>query len=195
MKPLSKLLLKASFAGTFAETMLVPLYTSLTNRFGGGILDAGIGYALFSIITGLFIMLIGRTKWFERHTNSMVFWGFTVAGLCDLAYLLVRNKWEFFLVQCVLGLSVGMLNPAWDTLFSDDTSEEESTGKRWSFWTGGVSFVTGTSALTGALIVTFLGFNSLFVLMAVCDLLAIYYSFKVMVEADKEVVTLEGVTA
>ena len=179
MNKLSKLLLKASFIGTFAETMLVPLYTALTNKFGGSLLDAGIGYALFSVITGLFVMLVGKTKWFSDNTKSMVFWGFLVAGLCDLAYLFVQNKYEFFAVQIVIGLSVGMLNPAWDALFSDDANEGETHGKRWSFWTGGISFVTGTSALLGAVIVTYLSFAWLFVIMAVCDSLAVYYSFKV----------------
>ena len=179
MKPLSKQLLKASFVGTFAETMLVPLYTAMTNKFGGSILDAGIGYAVFCIITGLFVALVGGTKWFERNQKSMVFWGFLVAGLCDLAYLAVQNKFEFFAVQVACGLAVGMLNPAWDALFSDDGGEDESQGKRWSFWTGGINFVTGTSALAGAFIVTYLSFNCLFIVMALCDLGAIYYSFKV----------------
>lgn len=179
MKDLSKLLLKASFIGTFAEMMLVPLYTALTNRFGGSLLDAGIGYALFSIITGLFVMLVGRTKWFSNNVRSMVFWGFLVAGICDLAYLTASNKFEFFAVQMVMGLSVGMLNPAWDALFSDDAQEKETHGQRWSFWTGGISFVTGTSALLGAVIVTYLSFTWLFVIMAVCDSLAVYYSYKV----------------
>lgn len=185
MKPLSKLLLKASFVGTFAETMLVPLYTALTNKFGGDILDAGIGYAIFCIITGIFVAVVGSTKWFERNTKSMVFWGFLVAGLCDMAYLLVVNKYEFWLVQLVLGISVGMLNPAWDALFSDDADADESQGKRWSFWTGGINFVTGTAALVGALIVTYIGFDWLFVIMAACDAGAVYYSYKVWKTPDE----------
>ena len=178
MKLLSKYLLLASFIGTFAETMLVPLYTALTNKFGGGILDAGIGYALFNIVTGLFVAAIGSTQWFERNTRSMVFWGFLVAGLCDLGYLLVQNKYEFWIVQILLGLAIGMLNPAWDSLYCND-SEDESQGKRWSFWTGGINFVTGISALAGALVVTYIGFNWLFVIMAACDVGAVYYSWKV----------------
>ena len=179
MKPLSKFLLKASFIGTFAETMLVPLYTAMTNKFGGNLLDAGIGYAIFCIVTGIFVAAVGSTEWFQRNTKSMVFWGFLIAGLSDMAYLLVGNIYEFWLVQLVMGLSVGMLNPAWDALFSEDAGEDESHGKRWSFWTGGINFVTGSAALIGALIVTYIGFNWLFVIMAICDIGAVYYSYKV----------------
>jgi hypothetical protein len=180
MNQLSKFLLRASFIGTFAETMLVPLYTVLTNKFGGGILDAGIGYAIFNIVTGVFVATIGSTKWFERNIKNIMFWGFLVAGICDLSYLLVQNKYEFWAVQLALGISVGMLNPAWDALFSEDANEDESHGKRWSFWTGGINFVQGTAALLGALIVTYLGFNWVFIIMAACDAGAVYYSCKIL---------------
>lgn len=179
MKPLAKFLLKASFAGTFAETMLVPLYAILTQRFHGDVLDAGIGYGIFSITTGVFVALVGQTDWFERNTKSMVFWGFLVAGICDLLYLAVQNTIEFFAVQVLLGLAIGMLNPAWDALYSEDDDENVSQAKKWSFWTGGINFVTGVSALLGAVIVSTIGFQWLFVIMAACDTLAIYYSWRV----------------
>lgn len=184
MNKLSKLLLMSSFAGTFAETMLTPLYAALTNKFGGGLLDAGIGYAIFSIITGLFVAIVGRTKWFEKNTSSMVFWGFLVAGICDLAYIGCSNIFEFFVVQVFLGISVGMLNPAWDALYCED-GEDGQHGKRWSFWTGGINFVTGTSAFVGALIATTIGFKWLFLIMALCDGLAIYFAFQVKKEIKK----------
>jgi hypothetical protein len=182
---LSKSLLKASFAGTYAETMLTPLYAGLTNQIGGTLLDAGVGYAMLNLTTGIVVILIGRTLWFEVNINWMVFWGFTMAGLCDLLYLLVRDRWQFFAVQIMLGLAVGLLNPAWDALYSDDDDETQSRAKKWSFWTGGVSFVIGASALTGALVTAWLGFKSLFVLMALCDLVAIYYSWQVAKHADE----------
>ena len=184
MKPLPKLLLKCSFAGTFAETMLVPLYAILAQRFHGDILDAGIGYAIFSITTGIFVAAVGQTKWFERNVKSMVFWGFLVAGVCDLRYLAVQNTVEFFIVQVLLGLAVGMLNPAWDAIYSEHDDSEVSQAKKWSFWTGGISFVTGCSALLGSVIVSTIGFKWLFVIMAACDLLAIWYAWKVWKTVD-----------
>lgn len=180
MTPLAKNLLKASFAGTYAETMLTPLYAGLTSEIGGTIGDAGLGYGILNLITGLIVVFVGRTAWFEANMKRMVFAGFTLAGVCDLLYLLVGNRWEFFGVQMLMGLAVGLLNPAWDALYSDDG--EEASGKKWSFWTGGVSFVVGCSALTGAAVIHFFSFKVLFIFMAVCDTLAIYYSWRVMKE-------------
>lgn len=180
MTPLAKNLLKASFAGTYAETMLTALYAGLTAKIGGDLMDAGIGYGLLNLVTGVAVIMVGRTKWFDDNTHKMVFWGFLIAGICDLLYLFVQNRWEFFAVQVLLGLSVGIMNPAWDALYSDDG--DEPSGKKWSFWTGGVSFIVGCSAITGAAVVYFFNFKLLFVLMAVCDTVAVYYSYRVMKE-------------
>ncbi len=172
----SKFLLKASFAGTFAETMLVPFWAFLTNRVGGSILDAGIGFAIFSLITGIAVVTIGQTKWYERNVNWMVFWGFLVGGAGDFIYILVRNKYQLFANQALIGLAVGFLNPAWDTLFTEN--KDESSSKKWSFWNGGINFITGVSALAGGFVVAKYGFNTLFITMGVIDALAIYYAYR-----------------
>jgi hypothetical protein len=177
MNKLSKTLLMASFTGTFAETMLLPIWATFTERVGGSVLDAGIGYAIFSIVTGLFVMIVGSTAWFNRNTRAMVFGGFLLAGIGDMMYMAVHNKWELFAVQCFIGISVGMLNPAWDSLYCED--EGQSDASRWSFWTGGINFIVGISAIVGSLIVTYLGFYWLFPIMAITDMAAVYYSWKV----------------
>jgi len=177
--PLTKFLLLASFAGNFAETMLVPLYTGVAGKFGGSVLDAGIGYGIYCIVIGLFVTAVGRTKWFNDHTGLMVFWGFVIAGICDLSYIVCVNIYEFFIIQTVFGIAIGMLNPAWDALFSEDAQEGEHA-KRWSFWQGGVNFAKGCAALAGAMIVFYIGYMWLFLAMACCDVFAIYYSFQAM---------------
>lgn len=179
MSQLSRHLLKASFIGTFAETMLLPIWATLTQRVGGSVLDAGIGYAIFSIATGIIVLLVGQTEWFAARTRHMVFWGFLLAGIGDMLYLVVRTPHQLFAVQAFVGISVGLMNPAWDALYSDD-DDQSTTAGRWSFWTGGSSFVVGTSALAGAAIVTYLGFTWLFPLMAATDAIAVFYAYQVM---------------
>lgn len=174
----SKYLLKASFIGTFAEKMLLPVWAILTNRVGGDILDAGIGYAIFSIVTGLFVMFIGNTKWYQRNVRSMVFWGFLVAGIGDVGYIFAHNIWELFFVQCWVGLSVGLLNPAWDALYSEDMEDGSAAGK-WSFWNGGISFVEGIGAIVGSAVVAFAGWVPLFLGMGLVDGISIVYAYQV----------------
>ena len=176
---LSKMLLLASFTGTFAEGMLLPLWAVFTDRVGGSMLDAGLGYAIFSIATGLAVMLVGRTKLFEKNPHWFLFWGFLCAGVCDLLYLLVSSRYELFAVQALIGISIGIANPAWDALYCDDEDDEKSSASRWSFWTGGISFVSGLSAVFGSLIVRYYGFHSMFVLMFLFDLVSVSYCYRV----------------
>ena len=111
MKELDKYLLKASFVGTFAGTMLLPVWAMLTNRVGGDIVDAGIGYALFYIVTGLVVALVGRTKWYSDNVKYMVFVGFLISGVGEFCYIFATNQYELFAIQSLVGLSVG-LTPA-----------------------------------------------------------------------------------
>ena len=169
--PQAKMLIKASFIGAFAEAMFVPVYAIFTDRIGGSILDAGVGFAIFSIATGIFVLSVGSTAWFHRHVRAMVFWGFVISALGDFGYILVRNTYQLFAVQVVVGAALGMLNPAWDSLYSTDGRKDDAA-TRWSLWTGGVALLTGVAALAGGLIVARLGFTTLFTLMAVLDLVA-----------------------
>jgi hypothetical protein len=177
MTNMDRLLLKASFCATFGETMLLPVWTALTTRVGGSLVDAGIGYALFSLVTGLVVMLGGRTQWYGRHLHSMVFLGFAINGIADVSYLFVHNTWQFFLVQCVVGLSIGLLNPAWESLYSDNIGTEQGA-KKWSFWGGGISLIECAAAISGTLVLTYFGWNALFLSMGLVDSFAIYYSYQ-----------------
>ena len=177
MNKTHKTLLKASFLGTFAETMLLPIWAVLTHKVGGSVLDAGIGYGIFSIITGIIVIAVGSTAWYNNNIRYMVFWGFTISGIGDILYIFVHTRVELFAVQALCGIAVGFLNPAWDVMFTEET---ENTGAKWSFWNGGISFVTGIAAVAGALIVSLFGFGCLFGTMAFFDLLAIYFAYKVI---------------
>ena len=99
--------------------------------------------------------------------------------------MLYSFSWQLFLVQAIVGLSVGILGPAWDSLYSDDG--QQSDVERWSFWTGGISLVTGLGAIMGAAILTYLGWNALFISMGIIDALAVYYSYQVLIYKEQTV--------
>ena len=182
---LQNLLLQVSFIGTFSETMTLPMWSIITNRVGGSVLEAGIGYALFSIFTGLVVVIAGRTKWFEENLKFMVFMGFLIAGIGDISYLLASNVWELFIVQSMIGMAVGLLNPAWDGLYSDEIEEGE-TGKMWALWTGGVSFVVGFAALLGTVMASLFGIPSVFITMGCFDLIAVLISYRIWKKTEEE---------
>jgi MFS family permease len=165
-----RLLVSISFLTTFAESMLVPMYAAFTESVGGSILDAGIAFATFSMATGVFITLIGTRAYFQLHVKSFLVLGFLVSACCDISYIFVQNRWQLFAAQVVAGLATGLIEPAWDSLFTDEI--EDSSAKHWSIWAGGTHLVAGTAALIGGVIVAYFSFKTLFLTMGMIDLVA-----------------------
>jgi MFS family permease len=172
----ARLLLGISFLTTFAESMLVPMYAAFTERVGGSILDAGIAFAVFSIATGTVVTLVGTRPWFQQHTRSCLVLGFLVSAGCDVSYIFVENRWQLFFVQVMAGLSTGLIEPAWDALFTDDI--EHSSARHWSIWAGGTHLVGGAAALLGGLIVSYFSFSALFASMAIIDTVAVFVAWR-----------------
>ena len=120
------------------------MYSAFTEKVGGSILDAGIAFAAFSMATGALITVIGTRPWFHLHVRTCLMVGFLVSASCDVSYVFVANKWQLFAVQIVAGLATGLIEPAWDSLFTDDI--EHSSAKHWSVWAGGSHLVAGAAA-------------------------------------------------
>ena len=178
----SKLLAKASFAGTAASTMVSPLYYLLAGKFGGGMLDAGLGYGILSITTGVVVYCVGRSQWFEKSAPAMVFLGFLGSGLGDLSYLVIQSTRLFLAVHILMGLCLGVLDPAWDALYSED-GNGMSPVRKWVAWTSGCEITDGFAALLGAALLKLWGFPALFLGMAALNGVAVYLSFQVMHDA------------
>jgi MFS family permease len=171
-----RLLLGISFLTTFAESMLVPMYAAFTENVGGSILDAGIAFATFSMATGVFIILIGTRACFQRHVKTFLVFGFLIAGCCDISYIFVQNRWQLFAAQVVAGLATGLIEPSWDSLFTDDM--EDSSAKHWSVWAGGTHLLAGAAALVGGLVVAYFSFRTLFLTMGIIDLIATVFAWR-----------------
>jgi MFS transporter, DHA1 family, multidrug resistance protein len=171
----ARLLLRISFLTTFAESMLVPMYAAFTEKVGGSILDAGIAFAVFSMATGVVIALVGTRPWFQQHVKRFLVLGFVASAACDISYVFVTNRWQLFFAQMVAGLATGLIEPAWDSLFTDDI--EHSSAKHWSIWAGGTHMVAGVAALIGGVVVGYFSFTALFLTMAAIDSAAIFVAW------------------
>jgi len=156
-----KYLLWASFLGTFGESMITPIVSLFNEKVGGNVLDAGIGFALFSIFTGIVVVISGKIKWFSNNTHGIVFWGFLFAAIGDFSFYFVHNVLTLYAVQILNGISVGLLNPAWEALYTKSMKDGEEH-ELWSLWGGGASISTGIAALAGAVIANIFGFKTMF---------------------------------
>jgi MFS family permease len=120
--------------------------------------------------TGVFISLVGTRPYFQQHVKSFLVLGFLVSACCDISYIFVQNRWQLFAAQVVAGLATGLIEPAWDALFTDDI--EESSAKHWSIWAGGTHLVAGAAALVGGVVVAYFSFKTLFLTMGLIDMTA-----------------------
>ena len=173
---IQRFLLWASVVGTFGETMLTPIFSTFVGKIGGGILEAGLGYAIFSLVTGFSVLYVGNKKWFSDNAHLVVCLGFLLSGIGDFLYFFVTGTVSLFLVQALTGLSVGLLNPACDSLYE---SEGEEDSFKWYAWQGLVSISIGISALVGSFITYKLGFKSMFVLSGLINGVAVAFAFMV----------------
>ena len=177
----SKVLLYASFFGHFAFGLLAPIYAIYVKNIGGSILDIGIAYAIFSIITGLFILFFSRTLFFQKNVRKMIIIGYFLMAICYFIYIFIGNPIQLFIVQIILGVGVGILEIAWDSIFSVSLSEEQAI-KNWSIWSGSTNIVLGISAIIGSIIIFYFSFTLLFILMTIFSIISALISFKLLGE-------------
>jgi MFS family permease len=82
----------------------------------------------------------------------------------------VQNRWQLFGAQVIAGLATGLIEPAWDSLFTD--AIEHSSAKHWSIWSGSTHLIAGAAALIGGVVVAYSSFTVLFVSMGLIDIVA-----------------------
>jgi predicted MFS family arabinose efflux permease len=175
----SKILLISSFFAHFALGLLGPIYAIFVQGIGGDLLDAGIAYAIFSIFAGIFVILLGTSKFFAKHIRHMVVIGYALLSLSCLGYIFVQNHIQLFIVQTVLGIASGILEPSWDSLFSENMNAKNAS-KNWALWSGGASIMIGISAVVGSLIASKLSFQIMFIVMFIVSLVAMINSIKII---------------
>jgi hypothetical protein len=169
----------ASFTSYFAEAFLGPIYAIFVKNIGGDVFEAGATYAIFAIVSGIFIFTVGRSMFFKTHLRQMIVLGFGLFTLGGIGYLLVQNPIQLFILQIFMGLAEGILEPSWDGLFSADLTEEQSAHS-WATFAGGKSILVGIGALVGGALVTLYSFHTLFYVVIFLNFLATLFSVKIL---------------
>lgn len=179
MNKVTKILLTASFLALFPLGLLGPIYAIFVKNIGGDLLEIGLSYGLFLITSGIFVIFFGRSNLFKKNLKIMVFFGYLLLTVGEAGYLLVQNPIHLFIVQIIIGAAGGILEPSWDGLFSSNLTEERATSL-WSLWAGGRDIISGIGAFAGAAIVATYSFTTLFIIMAVFNIIATIVSFQLL---------------
>ncbi|MBU0635740.1 MFS transporter [Candidatus Micrarchaeota archaeon] len=183
-KWLKTLLVADSFAA-LASGMLLPIYAIFVGQIGGDLLDASSSWAVFAIIAGILIYVMGRWEDKHKHYARLMFSGYLLRALAFLGYFFVSNTTELFLVQIILGISAAVLTPSYDALYSSYL-DKGKYATEWGAWEGMTLVVEGIAALMGGAIVFYFGFSVLFLIMFLTGLLGALISIRLMSKKAKK---------
>ena len=157
-----------------AAAMLGPIYALFVENIGGSLLDASLTGGFFALAAGITTLIAGKFADKNKRAELIVAAGYTLMGIGFLLYIFVNSIWFLFCIQILIGFAEAVYSPAFDTLYSRHITIKKA-GREWGAWESINYFSIAAGSITGGLIVTNLGFNALFGMMAgLCFISAIY---------------------
>ncbi|PIR87446.1 MAG: hypothetical protein COU11_00305 [Candidatus Harrisonbacteria bacterium CG10_big_fil_rev_8_21_14_0_10_49_15] len=176
MKRGLKILLWADAWADFGIGMLGPIYAIFVEDIGGDILDASWAYFAFMITAGLVMYLISRWENHVLHKEKLVVIGYCLTAVGALGYYFVDTQAGLLVVQVILGVSMAVLSPAFDALYSHYVVNKHEASD-WGAWEAMGYMVAALAAVVGGYVVDSFGFRPLFLLMFGAALVGAIISF------------------
>lgn len=169
-----RILLATNAMILLAGAMLGPIYALFVEEIGGDLLDASFAGGLFALAAGITTFVSGKYSDKSNNAKQIVAFGYATMGIGFLLYTTVSSILTLFLVQILIGFGEAVYSPAFDVLYSKHLDGGEA-GKEWGAWEAMNYFTAAIGAAAGGLVVTYLGFQTLFSIMAaLCFASAIY---------------------
>lgn len=150
---------------TFAVGMFAPFYAVFVQNIGGGAALAGVSWAVFSIISGILILLLSKWELRIKKRHVLLALGYLIRSVVFLSYAFMDNIPQLLVTQVLWGIASALGTPAFDALYSSNISEEAAIVE-WGDWEGISAIATGAAALVGGLLIQAIGFKTLFILMS-----------------------------
>ncbi|MEK6885756.1 MAG: MFS transporter [Nanoarchaeota archaeon] len=130
---------------------------------------AGINLIVRSLLRVPFGVMADRS---QRISFHLMFWGLLIAAFVPIGYLYASLPWHVYILQIILGASLAMSTAGWTTLFSRHMDKgKEST--EWGIDAVAVGLGPGIAGILGGAAVTLLGFNSVFIGVAILGLIGV----------------------
>lgn len=173
-----KILLIAGFLCNFADNLIGPFYAVFVQNIGGGILTIGYSHALSMVATGVLIIIFGRLSdaWSKEWMTII---GYSLYALGALSYLFVSHPWQLFVLSIVFAIGTACSASPLQALMAHAVSKKQE-GLQWALSGGGTQIILGFSVLSGALIVKYSGFTTLFVIMFILQLAAVFVQVQLL---------------
>lgn len=175
MKKGIKVLLVSDAWINLAVGMIGPIYAIFVEDIGGDILDASWAYSTYMFTAGIVMYILSKWEDHNKHKEKFIIAGYALTSLGCLLYYYVYNQFTLLLAQVILGLSVAILAPAFDAIYSHYVIADEEASN-WGIWEAMSYVVTAISALIGGYVANSFGFKTLFILMFTISLIGTFNS-------------------
>jgi predicted MFS family arabinose efflux permease len=161
-----KVLIFVNTTLTFAVGMFAPFYAIFVQKIGGGAVLAGVSWALFSVISGILILLFSKWELRIKRRHVLLALGYLIRTVVFLSYAFMDSIPQLLVTQVLWGIASALGTPAFDALYTSSVSQETAIVE-WGDWEGISAIATGIAALMGGLLIQTIGFKILFLLMSV----------------------------
>ena len=169
-----RILLMVNTLLTFATGLFAPFYAIFVMKIGGDVVFAGLSWGLFSVTTGLLVLIFSDWGLKVQQPERLVALGYIIRSAVFLSYAFMGNIPQLILTQVLWGIGAAVGAPAYDSLYSKHTDQEGSLWQ-WGQYEGITSIAVGISAIIGGLVIAWLGYTMLFVIMAIIYLISGMY--------------------
>jgi MFS family permease len=160
-----------------AGAMLGPIYALFVEEIGGDLLDASYAFGVFALVAGLTTLISGKYADKLKENELIVVLGYGIMGIGFFGYTLVNSIWALLVIQVIIGLGEAIYAPAFDSIYSKHLDGHKS-GREWGAWEAINYLTTAFGAVVGGLLVTFFGFNVIFVTMGLLCFASAIYIFR-----------------
>ena len=160
-----KILIISSMFWNFSIGLLTPIFAIFVQQMGGGIIEASRAWFLYTLLVGVSIVTFGQIE-DKISKRKMFLIGRILFTMGAASYFFVENIEHLYFVQIVLAISLAIIDPAFNALFSKSLRKgKEST--EWSIWEGAIYVVIALGSIVGGVVASVYGFKTLFVVMAI----------------------------
>jgi MFS family permease len=180
MKKDMQILLYSNYLNTFGYSLFGPLYSLFVLKVGGSAFTAGATWSAYMLAAGLFIFLFGKFgDVFYSHRKGMIIAGYFVLAFGALAFVMVTNTFDIYLVQIFNALGVGLLTPIWKASYAR-TEYKGKEAEGWALFDGADYILIAIAAFLGGVYVTYFSFTNLFIAIFVIQIIAAFVSVKLL---------------
>lgn len=178
-KDRAKILLIGSNLWVFGEGMLGPLFAVFAQRLGGSILDIAWASAIFLIVTGSLVIIIGKISDVKVSKEKLLVAGCVLNAILTFAYIFISTPTQLFLIEAGLGVAAALSTATWSALYSQ-TVDSKRSGYMWGLAGGQAQLTMGIAIIVGGFIVNHFSFTILFLTMGTIQALAAIYQAQIL---------------